>query len=72
MDIQLEKLELIKLLAETENPSVIKAVKKIFQREQKDFWEELTVEQKEAIEEGIKDADEGRVVPYEHFMKKYM
>lgn len=72
MDIQLEKLELIKLLAETENPSIIKAVKKIFQKEKKDFWEELTEEQKEAIEEGIKDADEGRVVSYEHFMSKYL
>lgn len=72
MDIQLEKLELIKLLAETENPSIIKAVKKIFQKEKKDFWEELTDEQKEAIGEGINDADEGRIVPYEHFMKKYL
>jgi len=72
MDIQLEKLELIKLLAETENPSIIKAVKKIFQKEKKDFWEELTDEQKEAIEEGVKDADEGRVVPYEHFMRKFL
>lgn len=72
MDIQLEKLELIKLLAETENPSVIKAVKKIFQKEKRDFWEELTEEQKEEIGEGLKDADEGRVVPHEHFMRKYL
>ena len=71
MDIQLEKLALIKLLAETED-AIIKAVKKIFQKEQKDFWEELTAEQKEALEEGINDADEGRVAPYENFMKKYL
>jgi len=71
MDIQLEKLELIKLLAETENPSVIKAVKKIFQKEKKDFWEELTEEQKEAIEEGLADFRNGRVVSYEEMKKEF-
>lgn len=37
MDIQLEKQALMKLLKETENPSVIKAIKKVFQNEKKDF-----------------------------------
>ena len=72
MDIQLEKLELIKMLVETENPSIIEDIKKIFHREKKDWWEELSDEQKAAIEEGIKDADEGRVVSYEHFMKNFL
>ena len=67
MDIQLEKLELIKLLAETENPSVIKAVKKIFQKEKKDFWEELTAEQREAIEEGEKEIERGEFVTSDEF-----
>ncbi|MDR6966484.1 putative transcriptional regulator [Flavobacterium arsenatis] len=71
MDIQLEKLELIKLLAETENPSIIKAVKKIFQKEKKDFWDELTDEQKEAIEEGLDDFRHGRVVSYEEMKKEF-
>jgi len=71
MDIQLEKLELIKLLAETENPSVIKAVKKIFQKEKKDFWEELSDEQKQAIEEGLDDFRNGRVVSYEEMKKEF-
>lgn len=72
MDIQLEKIELMKLLAETENPSIINDIKKVFQKEKKDWWEELTEEQKEAIEEGVKDADEGRVVSYEHFLNKFL
>jgi len=71
MDIQFEKKELLKLLAETENPSIIKAVKKIFQKEKKDFWEELTDEQKEAIEEGLEDFRQGRVVSYEEMKKEF-
>ena len=72
MDIQLEKIALIKLLAETESPSIINDIKKVFQREKKDWWEDLSEEQKADIEEGIKDADEGKVVSYEYFMKKFL
>lgn len=71
MDIQLEKLELIKLLAETENPSIIKDIKKIFHREKKDWWEELSDDQKAAIEEGLDDIKNGRVVSYEEMKKEF-
>jgi hypothetical protein len=40
MDIQLEKQELINLLKETENPSIIKSIRKFFQKEQKDWYYE--------------------------------
>ncbi len=72
MDIQLEKINLIKMIAETDDISVITTIKNFFKTEKKDWWDELTEEQKADINEGIKDADEGRVVPYEVFMQKYM
>ena len=72
MDIQLEKINLIKMIAETDDISVITTIKNFFKTEKKDWWDELTEEQKADINEGIKDADEGRVVPYEDFMQKYM
>lgn len=71
MDIQLEKLELIKFIAETEDVSLIKSFKKLLKKEKKDWWEDLTDEQKADIEEGIADADAGRVVSYESVMSKY-
>ena len=72
MDIQAEKIALTQLLLQTEDVTIIKKVKAIFKKEQKDWWDELTEEQKEAINEGLKDADEGRVVPFESFMQKYL
>ena len=72
MDIQAEKIELTQLLLQTEDVTIIKKVKAIFKKEQKDWWDELTEEQKESINEGLKDADEGRVVPFESFMQKYL
>jgi len=71
MDIQLEKLELIKIIAETEDVSLIKSLKKLLKKEKKDWWEDLSDEQKADIEEGIADADAGRVVSYESVMSKY-
>ena len=68
MDIQLEKQALIKLLKETENPSVINAIKKVFQNEKKDFWNELSDVQKEAINEGERQIERGEFVSFEETM----
>jgi TRAP-type C4-dicarboxylate transport system substrate-binding protein len=72
MDIQLEKLELMKLLKETENPSVINAIKKIFQKVEKDWWDDLTEEQKEFLEESLKQADNGEVHDFNAFIEPYL
>lgn len=55
-------------MEETENPSIIKDIKKIFQREKKDWWDELSVEQKEAIEEGERQIENGEFVTFEEMM----
>jgi predicted transcriptional regulator len=70
MDIQLEKKELIKLLQETENPSIIKSIQKIFQKYQKDWWDDLSNSAKEGIKEGIEDIKNGRVHSYEEVKKE--
>ncbi|MGA9636981.1 hypothetical protein [Flavobacterium sp.] len=71
MNIELEKKELIKLLSETNDESIIASIKSIFKRENKDFWDELTEAQKFEIEEGDRQIDRGEFVLYEDLMKKY-
>ena len=71
MDIQLEKLELIKMLAETDDQSIIASIKKIFSSNKKDFWEELSQEQRDEIEESDRQIDRGEFVLFEDVMKKY-
>ena len=71
MDIQLEKQELIRKLLETNDESIIAAVKNIFKTEKKDWWEELSQEQKEEIEEGDRQIENGEFVLYEDIMKKF-
>ena len=42
MNIQAEKIQLAKMLLDTENPKIIESIKKIFKKEKKmDFWDEL-------------------------------
>ena len=72
MDIQLEKLELIKMLAETDDQSIIASVKKIFSSNKKDFWEELSQEQRDEIEESEREYERGEYVNFEEFIKKHI
>ncbi len=69
MDIQFEKIELMKLLLETENPSIIKGIKKVFQREKKDWWDELSDEQKASIKEGEREIENGEFVTQDEFFE---
>lgn len=72
MDIQAEKIQLVKLLLETENPKIIEAIKKVFNRDKAiDLWDELSPEQKSEIEKASIEIENGEVIDYETFMKKY-
>jgi predicted transcriptional regulator len=71
MDIQFEKSKLMKKLEETNDLSIIEAIKKIFKSEKKDFWEELTQEQRDEIEESDREIDRGEYFLYEDVMAKY-
>lgn len=70
MDIQLEKKELMKLLKETESPSVLIGIRKVFQKEKKDWYEELPDFAKQGIEAGLDDLRNGRVVSFEEVKKQ--
>jgi hypothetical protein len=72
MDIQLEKLELMKLLKETENPTVIKAIKNIFQSEKKDWWNELTEEQQNILNESMDEYERGEFSSFDDFIKPHL
>jgi predicted transcriptional regulator len=71
MDIQLEKIELMQLLKETENLSVATYIKNVFVKEKKDWWDELPDYVKEGIEEGERDIAEGKIHTYEEVRKLF-
>ena len=72
MNLQAEKLEIMKLILETENPGILKSIKDLLWKEEKsDFWETLPQNQKNEILEGIRDIENGDIVDYQEFMEKF-
>jgi len=71
MDIQTEKIELMKRLLDTDDESVIKQVKDIFESHEKDFWNDLPENVKAGIERSRKQADAGLLTPHKEVMKKH-
>ena len=60
------------MIEETNDSSIIASIKKIFKTEKKDFWDELTDEQKFEIEESDREIERGEYVNFEDFIKKYI
>lgn len=72
MNIQAEKIEIMKLILETDNPNILKSIKGLFNRNKTvDFWETLPQDQKDDIMQGIVEIENGEIVDYEDFMKKH-
>jgi len=72
MDIQAEKIKLVKMLLDTENPKIIESIKKIFKKEKtSDFWDDLSIEQRKEIEKASLEIKNGEVMDYDTFMQKH-
>jgi predicted transcriptional regulator len=71
MDIQTEKLQLIEWLARLNNTSIIKRFIALKKEQEKDWWDQLSKEEKAEIEEGLAQADKGELVPHKEVMAKY-
>lgn len=72
MNIQAEKLEIMKLILETDNPGIIESIKDIFKKKAPlDFWETLPQSQKDDILQGIKEIENGDFSDFEAFIKKH-
>ncbi len=72
MNIELEKSKLIKLLEETNDTSIIASIKKIFTTKKKDFWDELTEEQQNIINESLEQYERGEFTSFEKFIKPHL
>ena len=72
MNIQAEKIEIIKMLVSTNNPKIILSIKQIFIKEKSsDFWDELTPAQQNEIREASLEIEQGKSSDYEAFIAKY-
>ena len=71
MDIQATKLELLKLLLNTTKESTLKKIEAILKEDAVDWWEELRDDEKQEIEEGLKQAELGEVTDHKKVMSHF-
>lgn len=72
MNIQSEKLEIVRMILDTDNPSILSSIKHIFANSKKvDFWDSLPQSQRDEILKGIDEIENDETVNYEQFIKKY-
>ena len=71
MDIQAEKLKLMKLILETDNVSLLESKEKLFKSEihEEDFWNTLNQSEKDDILKGMEEIKNGESVSYESIIK---
>jgi len=72
MDIQTEKLELIGMILETENPEILKSIKKLLNVESKAaFRETLPPEQQNEFLAESEEFENSETGDFDEFIKKY-
>lgn len=72
MDIQAEKLELVRMILDTDNPKVLLSIKQFFVKSKEtDFWKNLPQWQRDDILSGVEEVDKGETVNYAEFIKDH-
>ena len=71
MNLQAKKLELVQLILNTKKSSVLAKVEAVFTQEKgTDWWDDISEDEKRAIEESIAEADRGELIPHAKVMEK--
>ncbi len=71
MDIQSLKLDLVSKIINTERPSLLIEINKIFQKEKRtDWWNELPEEIQESILKGIEDVQKGKIFTHKQVIQE--
>ena len=71
MNIESTKLELMHLLLQTQKESLLAKLKKVFEEEQIDWWDELSKDEREEIQTGLNQADKGEHTDNGNVMKRF-
>jgi len=68
--IKLELIEWLTKLKDTETLNYLKTIKESSYKKN-DWWNDLTKQQLQGIQRGLRDIDEGRIISHEDVKKRY-
>ncbi len=69
MNLQQRKLQIIDHVVNSTDKKTIEKIEKVISASS-DFWDELSDDQKEAIDKGLKQLDEGKGIPMSKVRKR--
>ena len=69
MSLTETKLELVQIILQTEETELLEQVRQILSPVQDDWWDIISIEDKQAIEEGVLQAERGEHVSHEAVIK---
>jgi len=64
INIQNRKIELIQWITTLNDSSIIEKLLKVRESESKDWWSEISEEEKQSIKKGVEEADNGSLNPH--------
>ena len=70
MNIETSKIELVKMILSIDNPQFIEELVRLLSVKKNDFWDDLSLSEKEEIQNGIRELDNGERVLFSDFLKK--
>jgi predicted transcriptional regulator len=71
MNLQEKKLELVQLILHTEKPAILRKVEAVLRKEKDvDWWDEISDDERDAIEQGIKEAEAGELKSHAEVLKE--
>ena len=74
MNISAEKLDIIQRICEINDNELIDLIKKIIDipnTSKSDWWDKITKEEKDSINQGLNDLQQGKLYPHDQIRKKY-
>ena len=71
LNVQATKLELIQWLSTIDNPDVLEQILAIRNTATHDWWSDTSADVQQSIEQGVRDADAGKVEPHSEVRKRY-
>jgi predicted transcriptional regulator len=71
LNIQNKKLELIQWLSTLEDSSIIEKIIELRKEENMDWWNSISEDERHSIEQGLEDAESGKLNPHSKARKLY-
>jgi hypothetical protein len=70
MDLSARKIDLISWISNLRDERILSRIETI-KKEEPDWWDTISDEEKAEIEEGLAQLDRGETIPHEQVMAKY-